>query len=573
MASLQLSGLASGFDWKSFVDTIMDLERAPANRLETEKTKNLTRVSALNGLETRLGDLRSAVAALNAPEAFGTRSVTAGTWNATAAAGSAVGSHTFNVTRLATASRLQGAADIGAALAPTADVSGLTLASLGASATPTAGFFSVNGARVTIATTDSLQDVFTAISTATGGAVTAAYDPASDRVTLASAAPITLGAANDTSNFLSVARLAANGTGAVASATRLGVLNPVATLAAGRLSTAVTAVDGAGAGTFTINGVEIAYNLNTDSLNAVVSRINAAGAGVTAAYDASADRFTLTNAATGSLGISVSESAGGLLGALGLTSGASLTTGLDAQFTVNGGEVLTSRGNTLTAAEHGLAGLTVTASSIASQSVVVSADTTGMRSRIDTFITRFNAAQSYLEEQTRVTSSNGKVSTATLASNREVQAWATTLRSSAFASVPGLGSAISSLDALGIDFVSGTSNLSVKDTAKLTNALNNQPAQVAAFFQQASTGFAARLTSLTNTYLGVNGGTGQLASQRTAITNSNASIDRQIADIDRRLVQRRAILESSFIAMESAQSRIKNMQSQLASAFPANTTK
>lgn len=573
MASLQLSGLASGFDWKSFVDTIMDLERAPANRLETEKTKNLTRVSALNGLETRLGDLRSAVAALNAPEAFGTRSVTAGTWNATAAAGSAVGSHTFNVTRLATASRLQGAADIGAALAPTADVSGLTLASLGASATPTAGFFSVNGARVTIATTDSLQDVFTAISTATGGAVTAAYDPASDRVTLASAAPITLGAANDTSNFLSVARLAANGTGAVASATRLGVVNPVATLAAGRLSSAVTAVDGAGAGTFTINGVEIAYNLNTDSLNAVVGRINAAGAGVTAAYDASADRFTLTNAATGSLGISVSESAGGLLGALGLTSGASLTTGLDAQFTVNGGEVLTSRGNTLTAAEHGLAGLTVTASSIASQSVVVSADTTGMRSRIDTFITRFNAAQSYLEEQTRVTSSNGKVSTATLASNREVQAWATTLRSSAFASVPGLGSAISSLDALGIDFVSGTSNLSVKDTAKLTNALNNQPAQVAAFFQQDSTGFAARLTSLTNTYLGVNGGTGQLASQRTAITNSNASIDRQIADIDRRLVQRRAILESSFIAMESAQSRIKNMQSQLASAFPANTTK
>ena len=573
MASLQLSGLASGFDWKSFVDTIMDLERAPANRLETEKTKNLTRVSALNGLETRLGDLRSAVAALNAPEAFGTRSVTAGTWNATAAAGSAVGSHTFNVTRLATASRLQGAADIGAALAPTADVSGLTLASLGASATPTAGFFSVNGARVTISTTDSLQDVFTAISTATGGAVTAAYDPASDRVTLASAAPITLGAANDTSNFLSVARLAANGTGAVASATRLGVVNPVATLAAGRLSSAVTAVDGAGAGTFTINGVEIAYNLNTDSLNAVVGRINAAGAGVTAAYDASADRFTLTNAATGSLGISVSESAGGLLGALGLTSGASLTTGLDAQFTVNGGEVLTSRGNTLTAAEHGLAGLTVTASSIASQSVVVSADTTGMRSRIDTFITRFNAAQSYLEEQTRVTSSNGKVSTATLASNREVQAWATTLRSSAFASVPGLGSAISSLDALGIDFVSGTSNLSVKDTAKLTNALNNQPAQVAAFFQQDSTGFAARLTSLTNTYLGVNGGTGQLASQRTAITNSNASIDRQIADIDRRLVQRRAILESSFIAMESAQSRIKNMQSQLASAFPANTTK
>ncbi len=573
MPGIQLSGLASGFDWKSFVDTIMELERAPADRLETEKTKNLTRVSALSGLETRLNDLRSAVAALNAPEAFGVRSATAGAWTATAAAGTAVGTHTFNVTRLATVSRLQGAADIGAPLASTADVSGLTLASLGASATPTAGFFSVNGARVTIATTDSLQDVFSAISTATGGAVTAAYDPANDRITLASASPITLGASNDTSNFLSVARLAANGTGAVASATRLGVVNPVATLAAGRLSTAVTAVDGAGAGAFTINGVEIAYNVNTDSLNAVVARINAAGAGVTAAYDAAADRFTLSNATTGSLGISVSESAGGLLGALGLTTGATLSTGLDAEFTVNGGDVLTSHSNTLTAAEHGLAGLNITATSLASQAVTVTADTGGMRSRIDNFITRFNAAQSYLEEQTRVTSSNGRVSTATLASNREVQSWATAMRSSAFASVPGLGSAISSLDALGIDFVSGTSNLAIKDATKLTNALNNQPAQVAAFFQQASTGFAARLTSLTDNYLGVNGGTGQLASQRTAITNSNANIDRQIADIDRRLVQRRAILESSFIAMETAQSRIKNMQSQLASAFPVTTSK
>ncbi len=573
MASLQLSGLASGFDWKSFVDTIMDLERAPAARLETEKSNNLVRVSALTTVESSLTALRTAVADLNTPAAFGVRTVSAGSWTATAAAGSATGAHTFNVTRLATATRLQGAADIGARIAPTADVSGITLASLGASATPTAGFFSVNGARVTIATTDSLQDVFTAISTATGGAVTAAYDPAADRVTLASAAPITLGAANDTSNFLSVARLSANGSGAVASATRLGVVNPVATLAAGRLSTAVTAVDGSGAGSFTVNGVEIAYNLNTDSLNAVVGRINASGAGVVASYDASADRFSLTNTATGSLGISVSESAGGLLGALGLTAGATTTAGLDAQFTVDGGDVLTSRSNTLTAAEHGLEGLTVNAGSVASQSVVVAADTAGMRSRIDNFIAKFNATQSLLEEQTKVTSSKGKVTTATLSSNREVQAWATALRSSAFASVPGLGSAISSLDSLGIDYVSGTSNLAIKDTAKLTNALNNQAAQVAAFFQQASTGFAARLTSLTDNYLGVNGGTGQLASQRTAITNSNASIDRQIADIDRRLVQRRAILESSFIAMESAQSRIKNMQSQLASAFPTTTSK
>ena len=40
MASMQLSGLASGLDWKSLVDQLMDLERAPINRIEREKTVN-----------------------------------------------------------------------------------------------------------------------------------------------------------------------------------------------------------------------------------------------------------------------------------------------------------------------------------------------------------------------------------------------------------------------------------------------------------------------------------------------------------------------------------------------------
>ena len=56
---------------------------------------------------------------------------------------------------------------------------------------------------------------------------------------------------------------------------------------------------------------------------------------------------------------------------------------------------------------------------------------------------------------------------------------------------------------------------------------------------------------------------GYLASQKTALTDSNSSIDRQIEDIERRLTQRKAVLDASFIAMETAQSKIQQMQTQI----------
>ena len=78
------------------------------------------------------------------------------------------------------------------------------MANLGLGQPITAGTFSVNGAQVAVTTSESLQDVFAAISTATGGNVTASYDPTTDKVTMASASgPVVLGADNDSSNFLS----------------------------------------------------------------------------------------------------------------------------------------------------------------------------------------------------------------------------------------------------------------------------------------------------------------------------------------------------------------------------------
>ena len=73
---------------------------------------------------------------------------------------------------------------------------------------------------------------------------------------------------------------------------------------------------------------------------------------------------------------------------------------------------------------------------------------------------------------------------------------------------------------------------------------------------------------LLDNYLGVNGGDGQLETQRTNLADANKSLEQQIEDIERRLEQRRELLEASFIAMEQAQSKLQQMQTHLNNAFP-----
>jgi flagellar hook-associated protein 2 len=575
MAAIQLSGLISGFDWKSFVDQVMDLNRAPIKSLQTEKSTNSSKLSALDNLGTRLTDLQTSVKALSAEGLFTGRTATATNtaWSTSASTGVATGSYTFDVTQLATTTKRSGTSDISAGLSATNDVSGVTLASMSTAAAATAGNFTVNGSQISVALTDSLQDVFDKISTATGGDVTASYDSATDKISLNSASAITLGASNDTSNFLAVARLANNGTGTIASGTSLGTSSVTTPLANSRLRNSITAVDGSGNGNFTVNGVSISYNVNSDSLSAVLARINASSAGVSAAYDTAADRVVLTNKTTGDIGLSASETAGGFLDAIGLGSGSTLDRGNNAEFTVNGGPSLTSTTNTFDASAHGITGLSVTANSETSSTVTVDSNTTSMRGAIDDFIKKFNSVQQYIDDATKITSSNGKVTSAILSNNREIQGWQSTLRSTAFSAVNGLSGTISRLENLGIDFTPGTSQLAVKDSDKLDAALRDKPSDVEAFFKTATTGFAAKFSSFTATVLGSSGtgSDGLLGSQKNTLTKGNTSIDTQIANIERQLTQQRSQMEAGFIAMENAQATIKNMQAQLTSAF-ANTS-
>jgi len=564
--SFKLSGLASGFDWQSLVDQLMQVERVPITRLEAEQTRNSQKVTQLGTLGSRLTALQTAAAAVGANTLFDQRSVsnslTVGGWSASAGTGVPTGAYTFNVTQLATTARREGAGDRGAALAATDDVSGLTLATLPLASPISAGTFSVNGSKVTVGLTDSLADVFAAIETATGGAVTARYDSASDRVVLEGSGEVVLGAANDTSNFLRAFKLGNNGTNTVTSSTSLGTVKTGNPLASANLGAAITAVDGDGNGTFTINGVEIGYNLNTESLATVMKRINQSGAGVTASYDSSADRVVLTNTTTGDLGISISEDAGGLLGALGFASGGTFVRGENAGFTLNNGGALTSASNTLDGSAHGIAGLSVTATSVGAQTLNVAPDSGAMRTKIDAFIKAFNEVQTFLESTTRVTTdSKGKITAGILSDNREIQSWARELRSKAFSAVPGLSGTLSRLESLGIDFKSGTNELEVRDGSKLDAALRDRPGEVGELFATTSNGLARRIETYAKSIESLN------TQQQTRLNKTNTSIDDQIAAIERRLAQQRQLMESAFIAMETAQSQLQSQSAALNNAF------
>lgn len=567
MAGLQLSGLASGFDWKSLVEQLMSVEQVRVTRLEKEQSTNTAQSSALSTLGTKITALTTAANALKDVSVFSTRKVssatTDSTWTLSASAGSASGSYRVAVSKLATASRLNGTSDIAGPLNASDNVSALTLANLRTGAAPTAGTFTVNGQKITVATTDSLQGVFDAISTATAGDVTATYDHTTDKVTLTSAGnnTITLGAANDTSNLLRVLKLANNGGDTVTSSGALGALKTSGALDSAGLRTAINSGDQ----TFSINGVSISYNAATDSLSTVLKRINASTAGVTASYDSAQDRVVLANNTTGDLGLTLSEAAGGLLGALGLTGG-TLARGQNAEFSIDGGATLTSTGNTLDETSTGIAGLSVKVDSETTQTITVAADTDTMQTKIKSFVDAFNSVQSYIDDKTKVTSANGKVTTSVLSANREVQTWADQLRSTAFAAVSGLSGTIKRLEHLGIDFDGTSGQLEIADETKLTAALRDAPADVEAFFQTSSTGFVAKLTTLLDRMSTSNDG------QQERLTKSNSRLDKQIEDVQRQLDAEKERMISSFVAMESAQAKIQQQSSALTNAFSSSSS-
>ena len=72
---MSISGLASGFDWKSVVDQLTAVERTPQTKVRTEQTTLASRRSALGQIATQLTDLQTKATALGDSSLYNRRSV------------------------------------------------------------------------------------------------------------------------------------------------------------------------------------------------------------------------------------------------------------------------------------------------------------------------------------------------------------------------------------------------------------------------------------------------------------------------------------------------------------------
>lgn len=564
--NLAISGLASGFDWQSLVSQLVQVQRAPETLLENQQSRMQTQNTALGSIQTALQTLQNDLTTLSNPSFFDSVAATSSDTTlatATAAQGTAPGAYNFDVTQLATAAALQSSPQA-TALNSTDDVSKLALSSAPFATPVTAGTFTVNGQQITIATSDTLQSVFSQISTATSGKVTAAYSAANDAITLTSSSPIVLGSAADTSNFLQVAKLSNNGTGTVTSSGRLGAVNVTGAMNQSNLVNPISD-GGSGAGAFEINGVTINFSASADSIDNVISRINQSAAGVVAGYNAVNKQFTLTDKATGDVGISVQDLTGNFLTATGLA-GATLARGKNLLYTINNGAPLYSQTNTISEDSSGVTGLSVTPLAKGLFTVTVAPDTSTIASAITKFVTDYNQAQSTIDTQTAATTdSSGKVTAGPLTGDQVTESLNAQLRNLANSTVTGLSGTLTRLDGLGFTSNGQNDSLSTTDTTSLNSALANNLAGVKALFTSSGTGLAAQFNSLLTDAIGANG---TLVNEQTTLTKESKDINTQISNIETQVQAYQAQLTNEFVAMETAESATNEEASYLTRAFP-----
>ncbi|OUW16692.1 MAG: hypothetical protein CBD18_06360 [Opitutales bacterium TMED158] len=565
----QLAGLASGFDWRSMIDQLMAVERIPQQRLREDQSDNTEMRDALDLLESKMDNLKSSMGTFDDSALYNakTASLSDDTLGIVAdASTSAVeGNYEFSVTQLATTSKRSGTTDVGGSLGSANTV----ISNLRFAQDINEGTVTINGQEITVQSTDTLQDVFDSISIATSGVVTAAYDNVADKVTLTSSSgELELGETADTSNFLSVLKLdqievvdAGGGSSAVTSTGALGVLDLSSSIASSGLSPAVS-----GSGTITINGVAVSFDADNESIGSLMGKVNDSAANVTMTYDTAADQFRIVNKETGALQMPVIDSANGILAAIGLDGGA--TVGQDLQFSVDGGPAVSSRSNVIKESAHGITGLTITSTETGTQTIGIGRDSEELREKINEFIASYNDVQDFILEKTKVTVEGDDVKTSVLSGNREVYSLDSKLRATAFAAIDNLGGDLFRLEHMGIDFIQDTSKLEIKNADALDEALTSQLDQLEQFFMGDTDGdgdieesFATRMESFVENYTRDDG---ILDVQIENLTNRNQDIDERIEEMERRLEFTRSSLESSFIAMEEAQSNIQQQGSALA---------
>jgi len=579
---LALSGLASGFDWKSIVDQLIEVSRAPQNRMRKEQSANATKTAALNDVKSLLSSLKSSLSGLESVDGFKKKSVTFANsstdWTASADPNTPNGSYTVKLNAKATAARIIGNNNI------TSPINENELLSTSMRGLIKPGYFVVNNKKIEVEPTDSFASIAGKLADDISGPnITLSQLPngvdAGKAMLVHESEQINLGA--DTSGFFQALRLFNNGTTTITSSAPISAVDLSSPISSSKL---FSAPDPNHTGTIIINGVNFEWGPNkaSESLRDLINNINDSDAGVIASYDLANRTFSLTNKEPGNAPISVSDDTGDFelakaLGLVNLNNISQSFEGQDAVFTFNG-STFSNRSNTLDESVHGQKGLVITAQTEnVEETITISSDKESAKSAINSFIEKYNAVQNAIEKYTKVTVDGTKVSSAVLAGSRELATISRELRRILYASQDANGNqfvsgSIQRLSDLGVGFSGIENTISITNSTTLSNRLASDSDDVIEYFTTADDGLVDRLDAMLDRLVSSSSTTpGTFQVQLDSISKQNKSLDKQIEEFERRLESQRSLLESSFIAMERAQSGFQQQSAYLQKTFSGNS--
>src|SRR3990170_2160740 len=319
ISSSLTSAYNSSSSLNSLVSQYMALERRPLNALNTQKTNLNNSLDIHTDLKSKLTDLLTLSRELGSAESTSIYN------SRTSSSGAAAGTFQVRIKQLATGASLQSTATL---LTKPATVSSSKVApgsgTIDVTKTfSTAGFSSAPAGTVTIgawtsddlSTYSSVQAFIDAVNAA-GVDANMYYNKTEDTFYLESktgdALTFSESEAGGGSGFFTQVKMrdtalpyAYHGTTDATGIQSNVILNNA------NFDTALTSTT---TGKFKINGVEISYDTSTDTLDAVISRINSSTANVNAFYDTSLDKVLIKSKGTGSTDtITLSDVSGTLM--------------------------------------------------------------------------------------------------------------------------------------------------------------------------------------------------------------------------------------------------------------------
>ncbi len=483
---ISFSGLSSGLDTDSIISQLVSIEKAPIQRMTAQQKTLRDRAELYSQFATRIGGIASA----------GNQLTTLGTFSAITASSSdtavasvfvdagatLAGSYNLTVSKLAQSQKLSSGAQ--------------TSASAGLGYT---GSFAVNGKAVNVEATDSITTIAQKVNGLGVGVTASVIDGGTNNAYLTFTSGTTgltgkpqlsdlngtilntLGVLNGTSAVRESITNGAAGTKLTASTTALGTL---------------MGTTGLTDQTVQINGVSVTLNLQTDSLQGVADKINAASTGATASVVSITEngstkyRLEIKNPSS----TPTFTDSGNTLASLGiLQAGAAnqLVEAQDATYTLDGVS-LTSSTNNIKGVVPG-ATLTLLKANLTTpekSTINLTSDTDTISNRVQGFVTAFNDTAAFIDQYSQF--DEASFATGPLFGDSTVRQFLSTFTVSMFNTIPGATGDYRNAASIGMRLNSkGTIDF---DTSVFKAALAKDPEGVRKIFQNSGTSANSALT-------------------------------------------------------------------------------